>query len=801
MDPTLGFTIGLAQFLEGIAILQEELDMVPKEEAARLIEEYERHRAVLNSKHPGQLSRDLNEPGPSLSGVRGLDNKDQDLYRKLMEISALAMGHTKDSEPGEVDLATTIVNSTIQDFFTMVAATEARTNASEHLNHETGEEAEIAESIPSEHPNHETVEEAEIAEEMALQTVLTPARSDRSTQFANVEMDMTNQAIRWCKYGLSDPHKPPICAMGSLYAAHTVCAPQAGKAGVTDTDIVWPSVLSFLTAKRTPEQMNQLQTNMNTCNCPVNQESALTHAHGARVLAKGCEGLFSGGIIGIDPTANMTPYHCLMIDLFTGLSRHLTSLGVTRTAKGGADKWPKAPSDLLPHGVAITIQSLEQWLETLRDPAPFPLLLLTQLVRLCRTLIIPSMVASPKISHLVVAAMRDACDQAKSNMLTPPSPSPIFPRAKMSAAETLKLRISPVELFLNNFSPSTMKNALTAAEIYGFWGTSDRTFFECANNVLQLYISSPLFPPQVGADPKQFWAQGGSTILVFRSVVASMFTHINNKYGIPPDSLDADTRAMWESWTQRDADPRENIRRRLIWVKSEERCGVAGCTASLQTTSAKSHFQRCAGCGIVGWCSKDHQRLAWKDARSPHRDICKVIARFVAAAGGDLEDDAKFTHGAAKMPLDDLRTISEWLGAFKALQSNMHEGRDMFKMLHTHSNRNMCFAAGCARAKIHPASKKFNACGECGIFRYCNGECQKRGWKDPAAPHKEVCPVIKRAIAAGGGDVGDELTTGRRTGEGHVSADDAVLITTWFARFNREHSQRSPLAPRDKINL
>ncbi|KAJ7749049.1 hypothetical protein DFH07DRAFT_961882 [Mycena maculata] len=604
-----------------------------------------------------------------------------------------------------------------------------------------------------------------------------------------------NKAIEWCKYGLSDPHWPVICAMGFLSAVEAVCEPSEGKGGITATNIVWPAVLSFLMAKRTPEQRKKLQSDMNTCSCPINAGSAFVHKDGADALARTGTTFFAHGIIRVNTNDNMTPYHCLIIHLFTGLSKYLTSLGVTRLAKGRTSEWPTVPSELLPHGVAVTIESLEAWLESLHDPAPFPLLLLTQLVRLCCTLIIPDMVASPKISRLVVSALCKAYEEAKSTVIPPPNPW--FPEAKLSVTETLKLRISPVEMFLSNFSPTTMKNALTAQEVYQFWGAHDRSFFDWATAVLRLFTASSLFPPQVGVDPKQFWAQGGSTIMVFRSVTSSMFSHLSNKYGITRDALEPGVHTMWESM-EKEA-PWENVCRRLLWVKFEGRCGKAGCTESLQTIS--THFQRCTGCGIVGWCSKEHQRLSWKDTCHAHWDVCKALAHFVLTAGGDLSDGGKVARAGPRIPLTEVQLISDWINTFNSLQNNTKDRKDMFEMLRTHSNRNMCFSAGCTRAKIYPASKKFDTCKACGIFRYCNAECQKRGWKDPAAPHKEVCPVIKRVIANGGGDVNDEHTTSCRTAEGHVSIDDAALANDWFTRFNREHSERSPLGPGDKIEL
>ncbi|KAJ6568352.1 hypothetical protein DFH09DRAFT_1155178 [Mycena vulgaris] len=581
-----------------------------------------------------------------------------------------------------------------------------------------------------------------------------------------------DQAIRVCKNGLMDPFHPPTCALPLLIPAQSFFD---GKNGKTATDIVWPTVIRFLTAKRTPEQFTHMKLQLNTCRCPesTNANCQIQHDLGRQIYRERWEQVLGGSVPQV-----MTPFHCLINTLFAGLFDYLQTIGVTRTAKGVTDMWPKTPADLLPHGAAVTIQSLEQWLEHLRDPAPSALALLSQLVRICRTLIVPSMVASSKLPALVVTTIRETCEVAQHRM-----DEPWFsPQTIDSVACAFNQRISYVELFLVLFSSRRSNGALTGAELFRFGGDSDKDFFHCANTVLQIYTRSRLFPPDGEKDPKM----GGpreSCIHILQEVTASMILHLNSRYGISRDALDPGARIMSDSWEQRSADPREAIRSRLLSMKNEERCAKIGCTESLQTSSK---LQRCSHCKVLCWCSKEHQKLAWTDSQCAHRDVCKLMAKVVEAAGGDLNDYATFERREARIPLTDVLRMAAWIDRFRALRDN---GPDVFKILSSHLQRNVCSAAGCPKATA-PPKLKLNKCSGCGVFQYCDAECQLKGWKDPTAAHKEVCKAIKRVVEAGGGDLTDLETLSRRTAEGHVPHADVEIVVPWFKRFNERFESK-----------
>ncbi|KAJ7483281.1 hypothetical protein FB451DRAFT_1233963 [Mycena latifolia] len=499
------------------------------------------------------------------------------------------------------------------------------------------------------------------------------------------------QAVRICKKWLKDPLHPPVCALPLLIPAYSFLD---GKNGKTATDIVWPTVIWFLTAKRTTEQFRQFRLEFNTCQCPESTDAncKMQHEVGRKIFSDRYTQVFGQSI----PQA-MTPFHCLMHALFGGLLEYLRTLGVTRTAKGGTDVWPKTPADLLPHGAVLTIQSLEQWLEYFRDPAAPALSLLAELARICRTLIVPSMVASPKLAGLVVTTMREACQEAQHRM-----DAPWFsPQTVEAVANAFKGRILQVQYFLTVFSTTRTNGALITTETSRFWGDNDKPFFEWANVVLQLLTQSRLFPPHSQND-----LEFDSGIRVLQEVTADMFLRVKRRYGMSRDALDPE---------QLLSDPRQAIRAHLISLKTEERCAKIGCTESLQTSSK---LQRCSRCQVLCWCSKEHQKSTWNDPRCPHREVCNLMAQVVEAAGGDLDNFETFKRRIANISLADVIQMGAWLDRFSMLRDIAYETKGVFEILSSHLQHNGCSAVGCPKGNS-ATQCDLNKCSGCGIFQYC----------------------------------------------------------------------------------
>ncbi|KZV80040.1 hypothetical protein EXIGLDRAFT_733713 [Exidia glandulosa HHB12029] len=75
------------------------------------------------------------------------------------------------------------------------------------------------------------------------------------------------------------------------------------------------------------------------------------------------------------------------------------------------------------------------------------------------------------------------------------------------------------------------------------------------------------------------------------------------------------------------SDSASNLAQRIICdVRMRHDCGARNCTVRERDVGRR--LQRCAGCGIVQYCSKDCQRRDWKASETPHKAVCALLKRL-----------------------------------------------------------------------------------------------------------------------------------------------------------------------------
>ncbi|KZV81641.1 hypothetical protein EXIGLDRAFT_685772 [Exidia glandulosa HHB12029] len=99
-----------------------------------------------------------------------------------------------------------------------------------------------------------------------------------------------------------------------------------------------------------------------------------------------------------------------------------------------------------------------------------------------------------------------------------------------------------------------------------------------------------------------------------------------------------------------------NLVLRLISrLRRRHYCGVADCT--IRECDVGHRLQRCAGCGILQYCSKDCQRRDWKASETPHKAVCATLKRLAPFL--DLsQQDARKEVRAMGIGHDELAFIS-----------------------------------------------------------------------------------------------------------------------------------------------
>nr|GAT51397.1 predicted protein [Mycena chlorophos] len=544
----------------------------------------------------------------------------------------------------------------------------------------------------------------------------------------------------------------------------------------------WPDrdALAFLTAKRSYEQFETLKADLNNCDCALAGDPEAKSRHEtARSKYNDWINLHDFAYAHSDA---MTPFHCLFSHLFYGLYACLKPKSATRTASRQARRWPQSPSDLLPHGADATIQSLEQWLEHIRFPDASPALLLVEIVRASRSLIVPAMLRSSKLPSLITAIMGEICQDARSSLAAPWFKT--MPGATRAVALDFDRRISHIVPFMQLFS-SARQTQLSKTDYLHFWKDEDKEMFFHASDIIRVYTETSLFTMPFEADPRAGKSRE-QTIATFREVTAGMILDLVAKYGMSRDALEAGARGLSDSWEADAKNLRVMLYEALFKLKIDRRCGYLGCTETLQTTKLK----KCTGCKVMFWCSQAHQKLGWTHDELPHREVCSSMGRLVKKVEGNFRVNTQraleLAKGQTVADVMEIAKVLKWIQRFNTARSAgpIIVGAELlFHILRAHKKDGCCSSIACRRALPKP-----NWCSKCKIFKYCNRDCIAAGWTDTLAPHKDVCKRIKNLVECAGGNLEHVDVQSARFAERIISLEeDLITIRDWFGRFNAEY--------------
>ncbi|KAH9835657.1 uncharacterized protein C8Q71DRAFT_89855 [Rhodofomes roseus] len=71
------------------------------------------------------------------------------------------------------------------------------------------------------------------------------------------------------------------------------------------------------------------------------------------------------------------------------------------------------------------------------------------------------------------------------------------------------------------------------------------------------------------------------------------------------------------------ADPLRTAFEGFCWAARLRHCCAPECNETFAT--AGRPFSRCAGCGVLRYCSRECQKSAWRNTRTPHKDVCPKL--------------------------------------------------------------------------------------------------------------------------------------------------------------------------------
>ncbi|TFY57637.1 hypothetical protein EVJ58_g6904 [Rhodofomes roseus] len=372
---------------------------------------------------------------------------------------------------------------------------------------------------------------------------------------------------------------------------------------------------AFLSLPRSEEEVRKLNTDISTCTCSTPPDE-----NTRRLL----EWLHT-----FEPTRLFT-----LEDFIRALVRHLAGVlhnavtsktvgGVTairglkknRKKYAGVPLWPKDSSELIPHGLERSMQGYAATFRLCGEPRiEETLLLINNLLAIRGRSIIPYLLQLDpewpmKISHLAMGLLVE-----RRRTLG----RPVDIGTQLSWMETLILLME----CCGRLADGGIVNATDIAMfVRVVWPRGPEGGCQCCGILFvcdALIKELPLF-------------LDGTSLSIFTAEDITRFIQLFACYGATfyahkpsTDTTDycreiVDTYNLMQA-ASRFADPFVAAFNGLIWAITMRRCAAPECRETFAT--AGRSFARCAGCGVMRYCSRECQTRAWKHATFSHKAVC-----------------------------------------------------------------------------------------------------------------------------------------------------------------------------------
>jgi hypothetical protein len=257
--------------------------------------------------------------------------------------------------------------------------------------------------------------------------------------------------------------------------------------------------------------------------------------------------------------------------------------------------------------------SIVTWGRFIGDP--YALMLVSCLMHVCRSLVIPTIISSNALSEYIVEQGRKVCADIQNAPRAPNKP------VHDAVAERFWTDMVTIVSFL-----AAIKQCFPAHEPQ-FYSKHAADTFEFLSQAVNI-VESPILSSKYKR--------------LMRDVDAATFAA--NLYDMFPEKMLVSKERLHPAV----ADSLATISKEagniglFVWQlirhsRYAHICYALDCSESLQTSGRM--YQRCGGCLVVGYSSKECQRRAWKDPRAPHKDICKKLRRVVDAGKGHFEGE------------------------------------------------------------------------------------------------------------------------------------------------------------------
>ncbi|KAH9914150.1 uncharacterized protein B0H18DRAFT_1125815 [Fomitopsis serialis] len=317
--------------------------------------------------------------------------------------------------------------------------------------------------------------------------------------------------------------------------------------------------------------------------------------------------------------------------------------------------WPTDASQLIPHGLERSMQGYAASFRRYRsDRFHEPLLFLNKLLAICGRSVLPPLLRFQPSWPFGITGLASGLCEARRETLG----KPVDIETEISWLETL-------EQILEFYRVITHVGVRDSADVVLLVrlrlqvkseGSDEVRDWHCGllficNLILR---SLPLFRDGTT------WFSDEHISRLERSFTG--FGAVLYQYKSPEDNT-AFHPAILQSFaeaTALSADPLQQALEGFYLATMARHCCAPECRETFAT--AKRTFSRCAGCGVLRYCSRECQRSAWKHATFPHKNVCTKL-RVLRERTNLPKDPDHWNTARIRQPFIDACRADEGLAA------------------------------------------------------------------------------------------------------------------------------------------
>ncbi|KAF9058130.1 hypothetical protein BJ165DRAFT_110673 [Panaeolus papilionaceus] len=421
---------------------------------------------------------------------------------------------------------------------------------------------------------------------------------------------------------LKNLQNPSACAGTLLYSVSQVALfvqPYVfDKDSMAKHDALWSTLYNFVIAKRTDDEFIRMNKTFSVCACNTAQRrEKLIHNAFAQSSPNGSSSSHTGAFIS---------FTC---HLLRSILEFTKDVPVT---KGVGKRWPSSVSQLIPLDSDQVVISLSQWQRFTGNLVVLDLF--PAVIRLGGPAMYDSVIKHDAMNTVIIEPVRRGLDEVFKAVEQEPKGTTKFPSRRvygvvdkmsmglhscieelfrqpirsnirmLNGGETRALHLCSTILYLLPLLENNLTGGAMAVSSLTEMLSQDSTYlFRDFKMGHPARPDIPLHPKIVQQYDRFFSQERGSEI-----PIEDILRQLEQLGELPYEDFVAFS---------------------MVQSHKARPCATSDCDRTFKGTS--NGFQKCSGCSIVGYCSRECQEHDWKPdgEKYPHRQACKIMSRIM----------------------------------------------------------------------------------------------------------------------------------------------------------------------------